>query len=647
MLDVGNSNETITRPLLILALLLLFRPLYSQTTARQDTSLKVLRGSYILIKNTKSFAINDTIIRIQSTLIPARITGKDRTITFYDSLKSKASKSILTKKLFDLVIILPDTTTNSKKIINHSDDFFKDYSGIKIRKIQIKRLNVFGADVSNPGYSNPHGVEKILNNTHVNTNENIIRKNLLFTEGDTISPLKLTDNERILRQLPYIDDARIIVVPVSGEEADILVITKDVYSLGADFTYRAKNKGSVWLFEKNTFGMGHEFKLEIPYSSTSQDSPGIGLNYNINNISKTFVNLNLNYYNGLGRRTYGFNLSRNLVSSETKYAGGITIREMFTTEDLDTLPLPEPLKYNYQDYWLLRSFLINRESVSRIIGGIRYINNNVFKKPLIQPKTYYALQTYSLYLGSITFSQQKYYKTNLIYSYGRTEDIPYGGLVGITGGMEVNELTKRGYLGTNAAFGRSFSTLGYFYGSVGFGTFVNNHHTEQGILSVRFKYFSNLISVGKQMIRNFVNVNYTRGFDRYSDEYLSVIKENGFTGYANDSLRGTQRVTLSLETVVFNPLNIYGFRIAFFGFADMAFLAGTTEVISKGSFLSGIGLGLRIRNDNLVFNTFQIRLGFFPDPPVFSRINYLILSGEQLLRPNNFDPGPPDRIPYR
>jgi hypothetical protein len=79
----------------------------------------------------------------------------------------------------------------------------------------------------------------------------------------------------------------------------------------------------------------------------------------------------------------------------------------------------------------------------------------------------------------------------------------------------------------------------------------------------------------------------------------------------------------------------------------MAFLAGTNELISKGSILSGIGLGIRIRNDNLVFSTFQIRLGFFPDPPMYSRIKYLSASGEQLLRPTNFDPGPPAQIPYR
>jgi hypothetical protein len=642
MLKAGNRNETIIRPLFILALLLLFEPLYSQNNVNPDTFSKAFPVSYILLKDTSSFFSNDTIIKIQRTLIPARITRNDKTNTFYDSLKSKASKTLITKTLFDIVIVSPDSI-NRKKIINHSDDNFKDYRGIKIRRIQVQRLNVFGADVNNPGYYNPNGIENVLNSTHINTNENIIRKYLLFAEGDTISPLKLTDNERILRQLPFIEDARIIVVPVTADEADVLLITQDVYSLGGDFTYKGKNKGSVWLFEKNTFGMGHEFKVEIPYSSASPDSPGLGLNYYINNISRTFINLNLNFYNGLGRRSYGFNLSRNLVSSETKYAGGILLRH----EDIDTLPNFGPRKLNFQDYWLLRSFLINRESVSRIMTGIRYINNNVFDKPLTNPNTNYASMKYNLYLGSVTFSMQKYYKTNLIYSYGRTEDIPYGGLVRVTGGMEVNQLNKRVYLAGDAAFGRSSSALGYFYGSIGFGTFIKDHHTEQGVLSIRLNYFSNLISIGKNMIRNFLNIDYTRGFDRYSDEYLSVIKANGFSGFTNDSLRGAQRVNISLESVVFNPLNIYGFRFAFFGFADMAFLAGTAEVISNGSILSGLGLGVRIRNDNLVFNTFQIRLGFFPNPPMYSRIKDLTVSGQQLLKPSNFEPGAPAQLPYR
>jgi hypothetical protein len=160
-------------------------------------------------------------------------------------------------------------------------------------------------------------------------------------------------------------------------------------------------------------------------------------------------------------------------------------------------------------------------------------------------------------------------------------------------------------------------------------------------------YFSNLISVGTSKVRNFVNFDYTRGFDRNTDEFLVFDNGNGFSGIKNDSIRGKQRLAVSLESVLFSPLNVYGFRFAFFGFADLTLLSGSNEVFGSGYSLSGLGLGIRIRNDNLIFNTFQIRLGFFPNPPMYSDINHIIISGEQLLKPSNFEPGPPSVLPYR
>jgi hypothetical protein len=635
--------------LIHVALLLLCYPAYPQNQSENDTIIRILPGTFIQIRDSISFFSKDTLLRLPSSLIPASISRKDINLIFFDSLKAKASKNPITRKLYDFVIISPDTLQN-KRITGTSDANYINYSGKKIRKIKLQRLNVFGANISNPASADPKKLENLLNKTHVNTNEAIIRKNLLFSEGDTISPLILSDNERILRQLSYIDDARIIIVPVSEDEADIVVLTKDVYSLGATFSYKGLKKGSVSVFEKNIFGMGHEFGFELPYDANAPDSPGFGVHYAINNIWRSFLNLELFYLDGLGERTYGFNLSRKLISSNTKYAGGISVRQMYTTEDLDSLTVPEPLKYNLQDYWLLRSFLLNKERVSRIIIGARYTNNNVFDRPFILPDSFYHLQKYWMYIGSAAFSIQKYYKTNLIYGYGRTEDIPYGGLLRITGGREYNEFNefrKRTYLGAEIALGKSSKDLGYFYTSAGVSSFIDGKQTKQGLLSISLKYFSNLLTFGNNMIRNFIYIDYNRCFDRNTDDFLTFGNENGFSGFRNDSVSGKQRLSASLESVLFSPVNLYGFRFAVFGFADFSLLAGTNEIIGNGYSLSGIGLGIRIRNDNLAFNTFQLRFGFFPQPPSYSKINHLTISGEQLLRPDNFDSGPPSIIPYR
>lgn len=633
-------------PILALALLFINYPLFSQKQSSVD-SVKFSRPDKIInIPGSKYFLFSYTPFILQRTPIPTSVLTNDKTPVLLDSLKAKASKHLITRKLYDLIIV--SNKPDSRKQISESSEIdYLKYSGRKIRKIEIQRLNVFGSNINTPGSFNPNKIESLLNKTHLNTNEFIIRKNLLFSEGDTVSPLVISDNERIIRQLPYIYDSRIIIVPISDEEADIIVLTKDVYSLGASFEYSSINKGSFALFEKNILGIGHEFRLEVPYNSDLPDSPGFGIEYNVDNISKSFINLNLYYFDGLGKKTYGFNLDRKLISSATKYAGGISIREMYTTEDLDTLPVPEPLKYNLQDYWLSRSFLIDKESVTRLIFGARYTNNNVFDHPFILPDSYHYLQKYRIFLGSAAISIQKFYKTNLIYSYGHTEDIPYGGLFNVTVGKEINEFKDRFYAGVNLSVGQSIRSIGYLYGSLGYSSFFYGHKTEQGLFSVRTNFFSNLSYLGKFRLRNFVKIDYTRGFDRNTEEHLIIYRENGFSGFKNDSLGGVQRLSLSLESVLFSPANYFGFRFAFFAFADIGSLFGTNENIGNNDIVSSVGLGIRIRNDNLVFNTLQIRLGYFPNLPLNSKVNYFLISGEQLLHPSNFDPGPPSVLPYR
>jgi hypothetical protein len=590
--------------------------------------------------------LNYSHITIAGTLRPSKSLNHDPSLEFFDSLRLRASRKLITRKLYDFLIV-SNQGAPRKEISGSSDQVYQAYSGRRIRKIEIQRLNVFGTNINSPLAYNPDKIEKFINATHINTNERIIRKNLLFREKDTISPLIISDNERLIRQLPFIDDARIIIVPVSESEADVVIITKDVYSLGAAADIRSFDRWSTMLFDKNIFGVGHEVRLELSADDEKPDNPGIGMKYNINNLFSSFANLNLFYFDGLGEKTYGFNMERRFISAATKYGGGISIRHVNTYEDLDSLAFPEPSRYNLQDYWFGRSFLIDPENVSRIMMGIRYTNNNVFDRPFILPDSYYYLQDYSLLLGSISFSMQRFYKTNLLYSYGRTEDIPYGGMLNVTAGRELNEFKQRYYTGILLSIGRSVPSLGYFYSSAGVSAFLNQGNTEQGLLHLRAMFFSNLNYLGSSRIRGFVKIDYTRGFDRYTDENLMFIREDGFSGFSSDSARGQQRLAINLESVLFSPKNYYGFKFAFFGFADLGLLFGTNEIVKEGQALSSIGIGVRIRNDNLVLNTFQLRLGYFPNLPPWSSATNLLLSGEKVLRPYNFEPGPPSILPYR
>jgi hypothetical protein len=620
---------------------------YSQLPDRQDPVNKIPHFTPTFNNRENRFIITrEQAISKTSQLRPLLSGMPHENYLLLDSLRKYVSRSLIVSKLYDLIVV-PSRSPNPSVISEENQTDRPFYSGKRIRKIEIKRLDVFGTNINNPAITNPTKIEKFLNSTHFNTNEFIIRKNLLFSEGDTASPLILTDNERILRQLPYMADARITVNDINEEEVDITIITKDIYSIGADFNYVAIDKGSISLFERNIFGIGHELGIEVPYDSDYSDSPGFGARYSINNFSRSFTDLDVFFLNGLDATSFGFALDRKLLSSTTKYAGGISFRQTITSEDLDSLPEPESLRYNVQDYWISRSFLIDQVSVTRIITGVRHLNNIVTSRPFINPDSYYHLQNYRLYLGSVALSVQKYYKTNLIYNYGRIEDVPYGGMFRLTAGKEISEFKDREYAAIDASAGIRSESLGYFYVMTGLSAFINNGVTEQGLFTAELKYFSNLLFIGRSKIRSFLTGEYTRGFERYADENLRFETIRGLSGFRNDSASGRQRLSLRIESVLFSPGNFYGFKFSPFIFADLSMMSGQNEMIGRGSIISGIGAGLRIRNDNLIFKTFQIRVAFFPNLPEYSRTANLIISGEELLRPDNFDPGPPSILQYR
>jgi len=59
-------------------------------------------------------------------------------------------------------------------------------------------------------------------------------------------------------------------------------------------------------------------------------------------------------------------------------------------------------------------------------------------------------------------------------------------------------------------------------------------------------------------------------------------------------------------------------------------------MILSNNLYSGIGVGVRLRNERLVFNTFQIKLSYYPASPSGAKREYINLSGEPKLRPDYF-----------
>lgn len=639
---MGSLVKSIFLQLIIMLWVL---PGHAQPGQIHTFPLKVKKGSYIRINDTLRYFSNDTLLFIVNKYLNEQSTADNRSTLFYDSLKFKASRNWFADKLYDLVIINKSSSKNPQNMKPAETDFSR-VEGRVIRNITVERLNPFGRTIYQDEGTSSGNMGEFLNNTHTTTREFIVRNYLLFSGGDTISAFRLSESERLLRQLTFIDDARIIVIPVDDTYSDIHIITKDVYSLGVSFSLDGLQAGKIDFFERNLFGIGHELILSIPYDYNKDYPPGFGASYKAVNIGKSLIDGTLSYYNAFGKEFYDATLYRKFLTTLTKYAGGFSIRQTYTTEDLDTLEVPQPLEYNNLDVWGGRSFLISEDNRTRAVFSARYINNNVFRRPEISGNSYRSLQKYNLYLGSVSISTQEYYKTSLIYNYGRNEDIAIGWMFQVVAGKELSEFKDRDYYGVETSFGGFNRNFGYIYARGAISTFTQDLVTEQGMLQVQAKYISNLKAKGRYKNRFFADLDYTHGFRRYEDEFLTISDKRGIRGFRNDSIMTNERLALSFEAVSFTPINVYGFKFVFFGFADIVMVGKDMSYTGLNRFISEIGIGIRIRNDNLIFNTFQLRIAYFPSPPDYSRMDYFNIMGERLLRPPDFSPVAPLIYPY-
>ena len=150
----------------------------------------------------------------------------------------------------------------------------------------------------------------------------------------------------------------------------------------------------------------------------------------------------------------------------------------------------------------------------------------------------------------------------------------------------------------------------------------------------------------RSRIRQFLSLNYTQGWNRLSgsDESIRFTDENGLQAL-KEHVIGTNRMILNTETVLFSPYHPLGFRIAFFGFADFG-LIGYSPNIFKNEFYTSLGIGVRLRNERLVFNTIQIRLGIAFGKPGLVESEYFRLSNATRLEQWRYRPTRPEIVTF-
>lgn len=617
----------------------------NDSTINKNDTVFIKAGEYLYINNKLTFFTEDTIlIKSDSLSISYRNGNQNKSKDFYNKLGDKAKKKRFTDELYDLFV--KDYGNGQKtKNENLNIDRFIRYEGKEVNSIRLKRLDVFGPSLSDTSRIASTWISEKANNFHIITLPSIIRNNLLIEKNDQVNSFTLSDNERILRNLPYIKDARFIVTmnPIDTNKVDLLIITQDVWSIGIEGNLTGINSGYLEIFDKNIFGTGHEFSNTLEYDSETLPLYGYEGYYKIPNIKGTFINTQLFYKHNRNKEQYGFNIQRNFISPEIKYGGGIHIAQELWYEDYitDTNLNITPQNHIIEDYWIGRSIKlsedISKSTRKNLFITARLLNNAYqYKEVDVFDSTLEYIDN-TLIMMTMGISKTRFYRGRFISGFGKTEDIPTGAKLGLTSGFHYDEIGARLCLGADFSFATYSPKNGYLYTKIEAETFRYAKDFEQALVKFQLKYFTKLFNIFNYQSRQFLKINYVAGYNRRPYEELTINNRNGIRLFSKDDLTGDRKLVVSLENVLFTPINFYGFRFALFGFADFAVIGDRNKFIFDNEIYSGIGAGVRIRNDNLVFKTLELKFIIFPILPDNHNSTFIHVGNETSFSFQNFN----------
>lgn len=535
------------------------------------------------------------------------------------------------------------TSTKTKKKTKSQIAIQREYAKHQckvIRNITIETLDPFGYAAEDATKEPKYRIERWGNFLHIKTKNWTVRNFLLFKKHDLLDSLNLRESERLLRQQRYIRTVIIkpVAIPNSKDSVDVSIRVLDTWSAiptGAIST----SKGNIDFTERNFLGLGHEFDFDYlsSFDSNTANTFGYDTHYTIPNFKNSFITTTVSARNDLNNATQNaLRIERKFYSTYAHWAGGIYHNYSAYTEKLnDTATVPTLLNFKSKSYqlWGAHSFSLfgNGNEFSRgthLIAALGLNHLSYLNQPELQYDPIRFVSSSKSVLATIGISSQRFYQEKYLFRYGVVEDVPYGKVFSITGGLENKNHVNRAYWGSRFSYGDLFE-FGYLQGNFEFGTFLNNGKSEQTTYKLEANYFTNLIPLGNWQMRQFIRPVLVLGGNRLNSERdrLKLVDINGIPGFDTRQLTGTKKFLTTLQTQWYCLKDWYGFNLSpYFNFT-FGFLDQGNHVFFNNKMYSQLGIGILINNKYLVFSSFQFSFSYYPTLP---------LSGNNIIKTNTF-----------
>lgn len=564
---------------------------------------------------------------------------KDSTAVIYKRIEDYSKKTKPSKLLHWLIFKSKDKPKN-EKIASKSQNY-SPFEGKIIRDIIVKSHDPFGVSLTDSTETANSWLEKTGNKLHVRSKDFAIKNYIIFKKNSLLDSLLIKESERLIRSQRFIRSVEITVKhpDKSTDSVDVYIKTIDAWSLVPGVS-TSNTRMNLKLTEYNYLGFGHRLNLGLE-NRFDDGKTAPSFLYRMPNFKNSYISSTLAHTSRLDDSySNWFNIVRPFFSPYTKWAAGMYFDQQFKREFLPNVNqefISQNFKYQSQDFWAGYSFHLfkgksERERSANLISSFRFLNKDYREKPGLEFDDIQFFSNETFYLGSIGISSRQFIEERYLFRDGIIENVPIGDVYAFTFGNQYKNKQNRFYLGAKIAHGNYYN-WGYFSANFEFGTFLKKSKTEQAAYSFSINYFTNLIPLGsKWKMRQFIKPEVLIGKNRLNSigDRLTIDEANGFRSFYgneeerkssigipgfNSNLMGTSKYVLSLQTQFYSPWKILSFKFNPYLNLNLAMIEDEKVRYINNKLYSSFSVGLIIRNDYLVFNSFQLSLSFYPSIP--------------------------------
>lgn len=468
-------------------------------------------------------------------------------------------------------------------------------NGVHIGEIILDKHDVFDTDQPRQRKS----LFRLANRLHIDTRDSTIRSQLLFKRGDLYSTRLLEETERMLRKNRYFYDAHLYPVNYHDGLVDVVVSTRDVWTLSLGFSASRKggnNRTNIEVEENNLLGLGSKFSVDI---SSDVDRDSTRFEYSDTHLGDSFARMSLMLTNSSDGDTTQFELERPFYSLDTRWAAGL---EYFDDDRIDSVYDLGQVVADYNHSHTLTRLYAGKSSglidgwVSRWKTGL-VLDESIFKEtssayaPLVMPEN----RKYAYPFVAYELLEDRYSETSNQDQIDRTEDIHLG----------THFTAQLGW--SDKSFGANENALLYEVSAgTGFGTPENkmllldaglqgttfSDKVSRSQFELQARYYK------RQSDKRLFFSGVSLAFDDNPalDELLEIGGDTGLRGYPLRYQVGKGRALISLEQRYFTDW--YPFQLLRVGgaiFADAGRTWGRNAIGNDSiGWLTDVGFGLRL-----------------------------------------------------